>query len=307
MNGVMDRAGLFCSAYSDSSISDEVTANFKLPTPLDLTQNDFEIALIYASFVPSWLVTKELYLISNKLVNSKHVPRLDSSLSDDDGDYVLPDEDHSSKHPLPKSSSRTVEILDTENEVEKLHFKEIQVLSKEEVMQSLKNQLQATFGTKNPRVKLTLQQQRWYLVIQSKSSVELSKQLAKLLSLPEIINNTHETRQLSSEISFLPSQLNSYGRILYIGCDQLRQNFSNNAGEKSRLLDLIHLTDISNDRPIEHYPHQVRYMPLEEGLLTTLKFSLYNRHGLLVEAHSSDFFLFFHIRKQEAHDKIEIF
>jgi hypothetical protein len=283
----MDSTGLFCTAVSGKT-SGSVKALCKLPITIDLAETKiYELGLIYTSFVPSWLSLNELFLSSTKLIDHTVVtePTVDGEVEDDES-FVLAESDNVIG---AKESG-------TEN---KIFFEQIHNFNSIDSLETIRLQTEEKFGTINPRVKLLNQQNKWSLKIQKLSTVELSPSLAHMFSLPQTLTNTDVTRQKSYDVVFSPPSILMSERMYYIGCSQIKQNFVNSLGERSRIIDFVNIPDAPSNKVAQHFPTIVRYSALEGGLLSSLEFTLFNHLGEPVHSDSVEFFILFHIRERK--------
>ena len=287
----MDSTGLFCSATSDKKLSGLVKAVCKLPTAIDLAEGrTYELGLIYASFVPSWLSLKELHLFTTKLGDQTIAGQANNDIEIvDEESFVLAESD--SVHDSAKVAGTELSFV----------FEEIHNFDKIECLEILRIQLENKFGSNNPRVKLTMQQNQWSLKIQKLSTVQLSQPLAHMFSLPQLLTNTDATKQKSYDVVFSPPTVVMRERMYYIGCEQIVQNFVNSSGERNRIIDFVNIPDAPFNKVVQHFPTFVRYSTLEGGILSNLEFVLFNHFGGSVKSKSVEFFILFHIREKINH------
>lgn len=199
-----------------------------------------------------------------------------------------------------------LESVNSELESEKCVFAEIEGLDKEAVLNEMKNQLIAKFSTLDPRVKIEKVKGLWYLKIQKKSTVHLSKSLARMLSLPTVLKNVDETKQKGYKLLFMPKEICSHENIYYICCENVCQNFISHHGHHKRLVDYINLYNVQSDIVYVHTPLNIRYSRMEGGLTSLLSYSLYNSDGNPVYADNTDFLIFFHIRPTAGYEENKI-
>ena len=74
----MDQNGLHCSASTTLSTPGSVSASVRLPSPIDLTECDYEIGLKYISLVPTWLNIPDLWFLHTNHVELQDFMRLTS-------------------------------------------------------------------------------------------------------------------------------------------------------------------------------------------------------------------------------------
>ena len=75
----MDHNGLYCSASKTLNASSLIVANVRLPISIDLTNDDYELGVLYISMIPTWLNIPDLWFIhkdSKGIDDYKHLDKI---------------------------------------------------------------------------------------------------------------------------------------------------------------------------------------------------------------------------------------
>ena len=74
----MDNNGLYCSASKVSKSGGLVTASVKLSQPIDLSDGEYELGVLYVSMVPTWSIIPDLWFESQNNKGISSFMRLES-------------------------------------------------------------------------------------------------------------------------------------------------------------------------------------------------------------------------------------
>lgn len=168
--------------------------------------------------------------------------------------------------------------------------------SKMDVLRALSNQLLEEYGNNMTEARIKIfKDDKWKLRLQPNSLLELSPGLSFILGIPEVIEND-TARNKDYPIDYKHYERFVENSIYYVSCDQCVQNFVTSKGERSSILNFVHIPNANKGTVIQHSP-VVNYVKLEGSLLHNLSFTLYNHESMPLFANSVDLYLLFHIRK----------
>ena len=145
----MDHNGIYCSASTTLNSPGPISATVRLPIPIDLSANEYELGLVYTSVIPTWLNVPDLWFIHTKTT-----------------EYEDESQDFQRLTKIPHSDR---------NEV--LNALSMQLL--EEYGNNMKE----------ARLKIYKEGNYWFLRLQPKSELELSPGLSLILGIPRSISN----------------------------------------------------------------------------------------------------------------------
>ena len=145
--------------------------------------------------------------------------------------------------------------------------------SKPEVLRALSNQVLEEYGNNmtEARVKI-FKDDKWKLRLQPNSLLELSPGLSFIFGLPEVIQN-ETARNKDFPIDYQHYERFVENSIYYVSCDQCVQNFVTSKGERSSILNFVHIPNANKGTVIQHSP-VVNFVQLDGSLLHNISFTV---------------------------------